>query len=220
MPTAVGFTDGSIMPETTTRTPKSSKPRALADILTVMPWADPLVDQDGHHPRSSYVEDYWMAILGPTAYCLLRKLSAGFDHDPDGYVMDPSATATEMGLGSGTGSSSQLARSLDRLELFALVRRRRDEVWCRLRLPLLHRRQRARLPEHLGRSHIYWQQQQEDEHYRATQLSKATVVATALVELGDRPSAVETQLHQMRYSPDTSRAATLAAIPLASETLR
>ena len=59
-----------------------------------------------------------MAILGPTAYCLLRKLSAGFDHDPDGYMMDPSATATEMGLGSGTGSSSQLARSLDRLELF------------------------------------------------------------------------------------------------------
>ena len=205
-----GYTDGSTMSPTTSPTRHTSKPRALGDTLTVMPWTDPVIDQDGHHPRSSYVEDYWMAILVPTAYCLLRKLSAGVDHDPDGYMMDPSATATEMGLGSGTGSSSQLARSLDRLELFALVRRRHEEVWCRRRLPLLHRRQRARLPEHLGRSHAFWQQQQDDEQYRASQLANATVLASALVQLGHLGPAIENRLHEWRYSPVTSRAAALA----------
>ena len=33
--------------------------------LRVEPWADPVVDHLGHDPRSAYVEQFWLPILGP-----------------------------------------------------------------------------------------------------------------------------------------------------------
>ena len=54
----------------------------------VTPWHDPVVDRRGHDPRSVYVEQFWLGVLGPTATWLLRRLVAGFDHQPDGYELD------------------------------------------------------------------------------------------------------------------------------------
>ena len=56
--------------------------------VRVRPWDDPLVDRRGHDPRSVYVEQFWLSVLGPTATWLLRRLVAGFDHHPDGYELD------------------------------------------------------------------------------------------------------------------------------------
>ena len=33
--------------------------------LAVRPWPDPVIDALGHDPRSAYVEQYWLGILGP-----------------------------------------------------------------------------------------------------------------------------------------------------------
>ena len=50
---------------------------ALVGSITVRPWIDPVVDDDGFDPRSRYVEVFWLGVLGPTATWLLRRLVAG-----------------------------------------------------------------------------------------------------------------------------------------------
>lgn len=37
--------------------------------LVVIPWNDPVVDSIGHDARSTYVELFWLNVLGPTATC-------------------------------------------------------------------------------------------------------------------------------------------------------
>ncbi len=34
-------------------------------VLHIRPWSDDVVDKLGFDPRSSYVEDFWLPILGP-----------------------------------------------------------------------------------------------------------------------------------------------------------
>ena len=43
------------------------------DPLHVVRWHDPLIDQLGHDPRSRYVEQFWLGVLGP---CPLRPGSS------------------------------------------------------------------------------------------------------------------------------------------------
>ena len=56
--------------------------------LAVRPWPDPVIDALGHDPRSAYVEQYWLGILGPSSTssapvavrsvaCLLLSVAAG-----------------------------------------------------------------------------------------------------------------------------------------------
>ncbi len=35
-------------------------------VLHIRPWSDDVVDKLGFDPRSSYVEDFWLGILGPS----------------------------------------------------------------------------------------------------------------------------------------------------------
>ena len=73
--------------------------------LHVSAWADPVLDRVGHDPRSAYVEQFWLGVLGPTATWLLRRLVAGFDHRPDGYELDVAATARSLGLSVAKGTA-------------------------------------------------------------------------------------------------------------------
>ena len=45
--------------------------------LTVRPWPDSVIDQVGHDPRSSYVERFWLGVLGPSTLRLCVELSPG-----------------------------------------------------------------------------------------------------------------------------------------------
>ena len=49
----------------------------METIVRITPWIDPVVDRRGHDPRSSYVEQFWLGTLGPTATWLVRRLVAG-----------------------------------------------------------------------------------------------------------------------------------------------
>ena len=37
-----------------------------AQTLAIRPWPDPVIDAVGHDPRSSYVEHFWLGVLGPS----------------------------------------------------------------------------------------------------------------------------------------------------------
>lgn len=39
----------------------------VSPTIDVVPWDDPVIDALGHPPRSTYVERFWLSILGPTA---------------------------------------------------------------------------------------------------------------------------------------------------------
>jgi len=80
------------------------EPEPLPRTVRVAPWHDPVVDRRGHDPRSAYVEQFWLGVLGPTATWLLRRLVAGFDHQPDGYELDVAASARSLGLSVAKGT--------------------------------------------------------------------------------------------------------------------
>ena len=41
--------------------------------LHVVPWSDPVVDQVGYDPRTLYVEQFWLGILGPPSLPNIRR---------------------------------------------------------------------------------------------------------------------------------------------------
>ena len=99
------------------------EPEPLPRTVRVAPWIDPVVDRRGHDPRSAYVEQFWLGVLGPTATWLLRRLVAGFDHRPDGYELDVTATARSLGLSVAKGTASPFSKALTRCVMFGLVQR-------------------------------------------------------------------------------------------------
>src|SRR5687768_3732471 len=53
-------------------------------LLVIHGWPDPVIDALGHHPCSSYVETFWLGILGPSTTFLLRHLVTTLEAQPDG----------------------------------------------------------------------------------------------------------------------------------------
>lgn len=121
--------------------------------LRVEPWLDPTVDALGYETRSLYVEQFWVAVLGPTATLLIRRLGAELERHPDGFEIDSAQWAIELGLGIRGGKNGPFWRALDRLARFGAVRRAGAHVGVRRNLPPLTARQTARLPAELAARH-------------------------------------------------------------------
>lgn len=171
------------------------------DTLLVRPWADDVVDRLGFDPRSPYVEQFWLGILGPSTTWLLRRVAAGFDTAPDGFELALSETARALGLGDGLGRNAPILRSVNRMIQFGMALAMGEgELAVRRHLPPLARRHVERLPPQLREEHRRWQETElrtteEDQRRRCRQL------ALSLVELGEDPEAVEQQLLRWRYHP-------------------
>jgi hypothetical protein len=127
-----------------------------APTMIVFPWRDPVVERVGHDAGSDYVELFWLNSLGPTATWLLRRLAVITVTHPDGFVVDLTALNSALGLGSDTGSTSVLARSLGRLMMFGLGRVEGRHLEVRAIIPPLPLKQVARLPQHLQQAHEQW----------------------------------------------------------------
>ena len=91
------------------------------EVLHVRPWPDDVIDHLGHDPRSTYVEDYWLSLLGPSTTWLLRRLAAGFEYSPEGFDLDLAETARSLGLGDRSGRHSPFVRSINRTVQFGLA---------------------------------------------------------------------------------------------------
>ena len=134
--------------------------------VTALP--DPVLDNLGHDPRSSYVERYWLSILGPSATLLLRRLAVQLETEPDGFDLDPRQWALELGLGTRGGRHSPFWRTLDRTCRFGMARRNGAALAVRRRLPPLTVRQVAKLPEALRVAHETWASAQQERSRRHT----------------------------------------------------
>lgn len=170
--------------------------------LTIRPWPDAVIDRLGHDPRSSYVETYWLGVLGPSTTWLLRRLVAGLDAQPEGYDLDLDETAGRLGLGDRRSKNSPFVRSFERLVKFELAQRQGDGVLAvRRRVPPLSRRQVARLPETLQAAHQIWLEEQLRQPPVEAMRRRCRQLALSLLELGEDPEAVERQLLRWQYHP-------------------
>ena len=181
--------------------PTATLPELTADALTIRPWPDPVIDQVGHDPRSSYVERFWLGILGPSTTWLLRRMAAGLEGSPAGYELPLADTARALGLG-GEGRHSPFVRALGRCCQFELAQPQGDGVLAvRRKLPPLSRRQLQRLPEGLQAEHAAWL----EAGHRTPELERlqrrARLLALSLVELGEDLEQTERQLHRWRFHP-------------------
>src|SRR4051794_37722249 len=148
----------SAMAASTKSTAGSVRPDTLGwltqhDPLHVVGWSDQVIDSLGHDPRSSYVETYWLPILGPSCTLAARRIADRLEAEPDGFelALDPFARA--LGLGEGHGRHAPIHRTLGRLVGFGMAGCGGSTFAVRRRFPPLAARQIERLPEHLAEQH-------------------------------------------------------------------
>jgi hypothetical protein len=181
--------------------------------LAIRAWPDPVIDAVGHDVRSSYVERFWLGMLGPSATWLLRRLVQGLEDHPDGFDLDLALTATELGLGNRSGRHSPFFRSIERCCRFGAAQLIGEATLrVRRKLPPLTRLQLARLPEALQDAHQAWVDG-PDTSLPVDQLrERARGLALSLLELGEDPAATERQLHTWRLHPAIAHEAVAWAI--------
>ena len=126
------------------------------DRLLVRPWHDPVLDNLGHDPRSPYVEQFWLAVLGPSCLFLVRRLAARLERQPDGFELDPLEWARELGLGMKGGKHGPFWRAVERACRFQLAQRNGEMLVVRRRMAPLTARQVKRLPDNLRAGHQIW----------------------------------------------------------------
>ncbi|MBW3614772.1 MAG: hypothetical protein KY439_05605 [Actinobacteria bacterium] len=175
---------------------------APVDSLTVHPWPDPVIDALGHHPCSSYVEDFWLGVLGPSTTFLLRHLVTTLEASPDGFSLSLPVTARRLGLGDKGGRHSPFMRSLARLVQFELAQLEDDETLAvRRRVPPLNRHQVLRLPELLQAAHKRWQDEQLHAPPGEVMRRRGRQLALSYLEAGLEAGETERQLLRLGYHP-------------------
>lgn len=149
--------------------------------MTIRPWADPLVDERGHDPRSAYVERYWLGVIGPTATLIMRRFADEFDRDPEGFLIDLEHTASTMGLSFTKGQHSPFGRAIHRCVMFGLAQPTADGYEVRRMFPNVAQRHISRLPDDVQAAHHDWAR-------RTIHLDRREL-EQHLVELGITPRA-------------------------------
>ena len=177
--------------------------RAGAGELWVEPWVDFSGDAEGgHHPRSPYVELFWLGVLGPSATWLIRRLAMRLEEEPEGFLVSTAEIAGEIGLGSRQALQAAFDRAFQRCCRFGLMQRgRHNTLFVRTLLPDLTFRMVERLPPRLRAVHDRWRRNHADRPHDADVPARARRLAMALLACGDEPGTVERQLHAWQFHP-------------------
>lgn len=128
-------------------------PAPTVGSISVSGWIDPPVEAIGHDVRSSYVELFWLGVLGPSSTFLMRRLAVGLAHSPEGFQLPIVDTAQSLGLGTPVGRQSPFIRAMHRCCQFRVARWEGDVLQVRRKLPPLRPGQLSRLPESLQAAH-------------------------------------------------------------------
>ena len=121
--------------------------------LRIAVWQNAFLDASGHDVHSSYVELFWLPVLGPSSTFLLRRLTSGLKRFPNGYQLPVIDTARSLGLGVPSSRQSHFVRALHRCVVFHAARFVGPVLEVRPRLATLQPSQVERLPESLQIAH-------------------------------------------------------------------
>ncbi len=171
--------------------------------LWVEPWNELCRDSSrGHHPRSPYVELFWLGVLGPSATWLIRRLALRLEEAPEGVLVNTAEVAGEIGLGGRQALMTAFERAFERCCRFGLMQRgRHNTLFVRTRFPNLTARMAERLPPRLRLLHDVWRRQGGSDPPEVDTLARARRLAMALLACGDEPESVERQLHTWQFHP-------------------
>jgi hypothetical protein len=194
-------------------TPFVAELRFVPKVLHIRPWPDEVLDRLGFDPRSSYVEDYWLPVLGPSTVLLMRRLAAGFEYCYEGFDLDLDETARSLGIGDRSGRHSPFVRAVNRTIQYHLSRLDGpEELAVRRRLPPLNAQMLRRLSPALQARHHAWQEEQFALPAGDQQLRRARELALSLLELGEDYGTAERQLLRWRYPASLAAEALMWAI--------
>lgn len=183
------------------------------DTLTIRSWPDEVIDLVGHHPCSTYVESFWLGVLGPSTTFLLRHLVTTLEAAPEGFELPLAVTARRLGLGDKGGRHSPFMRSLARLVQFELAQLEDDRTLVvRRRVPPLNRGQLLRLPDALQTAHADWQERQLKTPPVEQLRRRSRQLALSYLETGLEIDETERQLHRLGYHPAIAYEATRWAV--------
>ncbi|WP_426573401.1 hypothetical protein [Aquihabitans sp. McL0605] len=189
-----------------------SRPKLAIDLptdaLRIVRWEDPVLDAIGHDPRSSYVERFWLSLLGPSTTFLIRRIAAALEVEPGGFDLHLEDTAKAIGLGLRGGMSGPFYRALARTGQFHITKASgAGELAARTRLQTLTRHQVDRLPLSLQAEHAEWVASTEAVPDAEQRRTRARRLALSLLELGETDEATELQLHRWKIHPSTAHEA-------------
>lgn len=120
-------------------------PSTPPETIEVRAWIDPVVEQHGFGPASTYVEGCWLPLLGPTATWAYRRLGLLVLAQAEPVRVDLVDLAQSLGLGTSLGRQSKLARALARLARYEVVRGWEGQMAVRRALPPVTQSQLRRL---------------------------------------------------------------------------
>lgn len=181
----------------------NAQPATLARIeeLRLICWTDQRRDPFGHDPRSSYVEQFWLGILGPSTTWFLRICANHLDSAPEASI-NLTEVARTLGIGHRGGSRSAMVRTVARACRFGAARSvGNDTLAVRRRLPMLTHRQLQRLPLSRQRCHEEYVASDASNNCISELRLRARRLALGLVECGDSPDSAELQLAQWKFHP-------------------
>ena len=175
-----------------------------------------MLDHQGHDPRSTYTETFWLPLLGPSATFLARRIAARLDVEPAGFELPADDAARSLGLGHKEGRRSPFNRTLGRLAQFRLLHLdSEDIVLARRRFPGLSRTQVSKLPPSLREAHDAYKAAESAAPAVPVMRERARTLALTLLQLGEMPEEVLAHLHRLRFEPPMCRQALAWAIPRA-----
>lgn len=172
--------------------------------LRLVPWDDESLDPYGHDPRSAYVEQFWLSVLGPSTTWFLRICASKLDTRRDATV-DIAEMARAIGIGHRGGRNSAMARTIVRACKFHAARPMgRNSLGVRRRLPPLQHHQLRRLPKSLRRLHEEYIATDAANDCVSERRQRARRLALGLVECGDTPDSAEMQLGLWHFQPSVA----------------
>ena len=172
-----------------------------AQVITLIPWLDQRVDAFGHDPRSAYVEQFWLATLGPATTWFLRHCADLLD-ETSSTAVNLRETAGTLGIGHEGGARSAMAKTVARACRFRAARSVGSTTLAvRRRLPQLSHRQLQRLPESVQQRHEEFLAANSSHDIVGRQQPRARRMASGLIECGDTISEAERQLACMKFHP-------------------
>jgi len=164
--------------------------KSTTNVVTITAWIDPLVDDNGHDPRSLYAERFWLPVTGPTASWILRRFAHALDTRPEGIDIDLDDLARQMGLSYNIGRSSPFTKALQRLVMFGLAHHTNNGLAVRRRIPTVARRHLNRLPDGLQTEHSI----HVESVATLDDFGRAHRIGIAMHNAGDTPTQIERQL--------------------------
>jgi len=122
--------------------------------LSVVAWPDPLIDALGFPFHHCYSEIVALPALGPSAVLAWRRLSGRLAQHPDGFTLEITELAHDLGLGTGVARNAPVCRTLRRLAAFGLARFVDNDAYAVRRfMPPVSGSQLRRLRPELARIH-------------------------------------------------------------------